>query len=127
MRRVRDDRSAGRVHSRGLGRTLTIQATDAITVLSRLAAVRSAGMLVRLPVLVGKRLAGLGLLLRREPLCEAATGFVELLRHHGARDRDESGTNDFAASQRQSGHPLMCRQSKRSASGPQGIAVRRDR
>jgi DNA-binding transcriptional LysR family regulator len=82
-----------------------IQATDAITVLPVSAAAdgRSAGSLISLPVLVGRRLAGLGLLMRREPLGEAAATFVELLRRHRARERSDAGPHELGSSHGQNG------------------------
>lgn len=83
-----------------------IQATDAITVLPVSAAADGCrgGPIMRLPVPVGKRLAGLGLLMRREPLSETTAEFVELLRRYSAGERGERVPDDLAAGQRQSSY-----------------------
>ena len=52
-----------------------------------------AGLLVRLPLAVGKSLPGFGILSRRgEPLSAAATELVESLRRYGALMELEQGS-----------------------------------
>jgi DNA-binding transcriptional LysR family regulator len=65
-----------------------VQKSDAVTVLPE-SVVRDhvdAGLLVRLPVTVGKNFPGFGILTRRgEPLGDAAREFIQALRRHGVR------------------------------------------
>jgi DNA-binding transcriptional LysR family regulator len=64
------------------------QKSDAITVLPE-SVVRDhlrAGLLIPLPLVVGKNLPGFGILTRRgEPLSSAAIEFIQSLRHHGSQ------------------------------------------
>lgn len=72
-----------------------VQKSDAVTMLPE-SVVRdhlSAGLLVRLPLTVGKSLPGFGVLSRRsEPLSGTATEFVQALRRYGAlMERRQTG------------------------------------
>jgi DNA-binding transcriptional LysR family regulator len=64
-----------------------LQKTDAVTMLPE-SVVRDhllAGLLVRLPLIIGKSLPGFGILIKRgEPLSAAAVEFVQALRRYGA-------------------------------------------
>ena len=72
-----------------------VQKSDAVTVLPE-SVVRdhlATGLLVRLPIAVGKHLPGFGILTRRgEPLSEIAREFIESLRHYGASMERMSAT-----------------------------------
>ena len=72
-----------------------LQKSDAVTILPE-SVVRDhlqAGLLVRLPLAVGKSLPGFGILSRRgEPLGTAATELVESLRRYGALMKLEQGS-----------------------------------
>jgi DNA-binding transcriptional LysR family regulator len=64
-----------------------VQKSDAVTILpeSVVGDHLAAGLLVRLPIAVGKRLPGFGILTRRgEPLSAIALEFIDCLRDYGA-------------------------------------------
>lgn len=77
-----------------------LQKSDAVTVLPE-SVVRDhllAGLLIRLPLDIGKSLPGFGILTRRgEPQSTAALEFVDALRHYGTLMEQQTGTRSSAS------------------------------